>query len=339
LAKNGKIDYGEVIKAGFFGAVTGATNMAKTEVCAGVDWSAQTFLGLVGLINQGRKLLPWNSDMISQINIDGTAQLINNDANNIHQFFLDKAPNKEAFEGAEFVLDVATIADGVKSIPNIIKNLPKVSIGEVSLAGFGKKIPVVCVDGTLSMAISGDIASLTASSGIAYSKATNSSGGSGGSNFDDFDPENGTNKQKGNYSESKSADNMLNNQSLKDAGYDLESVGRDAPTGPDDKIVKGIDGLYKNKNPESNIEYVVDEAKFGKSQLGTTKDGPQMSDDWLKGRDRILKAVDGDKELAYTIKEALENGKVERVLSKVDSNGNVVTYRLNSKGEIIGIWP
>ncbi|OOM07378.1 hypothetical protein [Clostridium saccharobutylicum] len=41
---------------------------------------------------------------------------------------------------------------------------------------------------------------------------------------------------------------MLNNQSIKDAGYDLESVGREAPTSPDDKIIKGIDGLYKNKN-------------------------------------------------------------------------------------------
>ena len=37
-------------------------------------------------------------------------------------------------------------------------------------------------------------------------------------------------------------DNLINNQSLKDAGYDLKSVGREAPKGPNDKIVKGIDG-------------------------------------------------------------------------------------------------
>ncbi|WP_278337183.1 MULTISPECIES: hypothetical protein [Clostridium] len=35
----------------------------------------------------------------------------------------------------------------------------------------------------------------------------------------------------------------------------------------------------------------------------------------------------------------LDKGQVERVLSKIDNNGKVSTYRLNSKGEIIGIWP
>ncbi|WP_286674676.1 hypothetical protein [Clostridium sp. VAP51] len=35
----------------------------------------------------------------------------------------------------------------------------------------------------------------------------------------------------------------------------------------------------------------------------------------------------------------LDKGQVERVLSKIDSNGNVITYKLNSLGKIIGIWP
>lgn len=68
-----------------------------------------------------------------------------------------------------------------------------------------------------------------------------------------------------------------------------------------------------------------------------------MSDDWLlgsvTGNNRILDAVDGDEELAYKIMEALKKGQVERVLSKVDADGNVVTYRLDSQGNIIGIWP
>ena len=130
---------------------------------------------------------------------------------------------------------------------------------------------------------------------------------------------------------------------LKDAGYDLKSVGRNAPSCPDDKIVKGIDGLYENLNQNSNVEYIIDEAKFGKAQLGKTDDGKQMSDDWLlgsvTGNNRILDAVDGDEELAYKIMEALKKGQVERVLSKVDADGNVVTYRLDSQGNIIGIWP
>ena len=33
--------------------------------------------------------------------------------------------------------------------------------------------------------------------------------------------------------------------------------------------------------------------------------------------------------------EALKKGQVERVLSKVDADGNVVTYRLDSQGNIM----
>lgn len=132
----------------------------------------------------------------------------------------------------------------------------------------------------------------------------------------------------------------MNNQSLKEAGFDLKPVGKSAPSGINDKIVKGIDGLYENANAESKIKYVIDEAKFGSSQLGKTKDGRQMSNDWLNGaktrKSRILKAVDGDMKLADKIKRALERNQVERVLSQVDSTGKVKTYRLDAKGNIIG---
>ncbi|WP_156575277.1 T7SS effector LXG polymorphic toxin [Bacillus luti] len=160
---------------------------------------------------------------------------------------------------------------------------------------------------------------------------------------DNFDAKTATNKQKGNYGEIKSSDNLLNNQSLKEAGFDLKPVGKSAPSGINDKIVKGIDGLYENTNAESKIKYVIDEAKFGSSQLGKTKDGRQMSDDWLTGvkteKSRILKAVDGDKRLADKITKALERDKVERVLSKVDSSGKVKTFKIDAKGNIVGEWP
>ncbi|MFC8766652.1 T7SS effector LXG polymorphic toxin [Bacillus cereus] len=182
-----------------------------------------------------------------------------------------------------------------------------------------------------------------------YKFAKSKDGGNGkpssnkNTNVDNFDAKTATNKQKGNYGEIKSSDNLLNNQSLKDAGFDLKPVGKSTPSSIDDKIVKGIDGLYENANPNSNIKYVIDEAKFGSSQLGKTKDGPQMSNDWLNGaktrKSRILKAVDGDAKLASKITKALQDQEVERVLSKVDSSGNVKTFRIDAKGDIIGEWP
>jgi len=102
--------------------------------------------------------------------------------------------------------------------------------------------------------------------------------------FDDLDLEKATNKQKGNYGEYLADDNLINNPKLKEAGYDLERIGGKVPTSPDDKITKGIDGIYINKNPNSNIKYVIDEAKFGKAGLSAkTRDGKQMSDSWLVG--------------------------------------------------------
>ena len=164
------------------------------------------------------------------------------------------------------------------------------------------------------------------------------------SEFKNFDIKNASKKQKGNFGEYYADNNLKNNKSLKDAGYDLESVGKNAPITPNDKLQKGIDGLYKNNNVNSDIKYVVDEAKFGTSSLSKTSiDGVQMSDDWLIGKysqnDRILKAVNGDVELANDIKRAFNRGQVEKVLSRVDSQGIVTTYKLDYSGKIIGTWP
>ncbi len=72
--------------------------------------------------------------------------------------------------------------------------------------------------------------------------------------FDTFKANTATTKEKGNYGEYKSVQNLINNQILKDAGYDLKPIGRPAPTSLKDKIVKGIDGIYENQNPNSQIK-------------------------------------------------------------------------------------
>ncbi|MED2217306.1 hypothetical protein P4V91_30470, partial [Bacillus thuringiensis] len=82
---------------------------------------------------------------------------------------------------------------------------------------------------------------------------------------------------------------------------------------------------------------------FGSSQLGKTKDGREMSNDWLNGsetgKSRILKAVDGDEVIAEKNENALEDIGFERVLSKVDSSGKVKTFKIDAKGNIVGEWP
>jgi len=40
---------------------------------------------------------------------------------------------------------------------------------------------------------------------------------------------------------------------VKDKGYDLKG-GMSAMTSPNDEIVKGIDGIYSNKNPNSILD-------------------------------------------------------------------------------------
>jgi len=144
-----------------------------------------------------------------------------------------------------------------------------------------------------------------------------------------FDPLTATNKQKGNLGEMASHNNMLKNKNLK-------RLGDDAPSGLDDKIKKGIDGIYENADPPP--DFIIDEAKYGKSALNQApKDGPQMSDDWIKGSKRLEKQV-GDVK-ANAIRDALKKGNVDRVLSKVDEAGNVTTYKINADGTVGGLWP
>lgn len=69
-----------------------------------------------------------------------------------------------------------------------------------------------------------------------------------------------------------------------------------------------------------------------------------MFNEWLTGeftgKNSIMKAVVGeDIRLATKINTALETSKVERVLSRVDANENVKTYRLDKKGNKVGEWP
>ena len=124
--------------------------------------------------------------------------------------------------------------------------------------------------------------------------------------------------------------------------YTLESIGRPAPSGIDDPIVKGIDGIYKNQTPPPS--YVINETKWGSSKINQhTLDGPQMSEEWVVNRlDKL------DDETRMNLQDALESGDVDFVISKVDTSGKVSTYYATSVTDSAGqvtrvkegaLWP
>lgn len=161
----------------------------------------------------------------------------------------------------------------------------------------------------------------------------------------DFDPEVASTLQKSNAGEILADDNMRivrENVGANGNTYTLESIGRPAPGGIDDPIVKGIDGIYKNQTPPPS--YVINETKWGSSEINQeTRTGPQMSEGWVTKRLGELSMMEQVK-----IQRAIKNGDVDFVISKVDTSGNVSTYYAtsvtDSAGQVIrvkkgAVWP
>ena len=132
-----------------------------------------------------------------------------------------------------------------------------------------------------------------------------------------FDPKTATAKQKGNFGEIVSDTHLKQKHSLK-------RIGDKPPKTIDDKLRKGIDGIYENNSPPP--KYVINESKYGQGKLNpNTADGPQMSDKWIENR--LEKQLGPDK--ADEIIRAMKNGEADKVLSKVDESGNVSTFKLD----------
>ncbi|WP_289064378.1 hypothetical protein [uncultured Zobellia sp.] len=146
-----------------------------------------------------------------------------------------------------------------------------------------------------------------------------------------------TNKRKGNYGEMKMDRHLEDITEINGNPANLSRLGDDAVESLDQTIAKGIDGIYENATPPP--KFVIDEAKFNTAGLGKTKSGKQMSDDWIKSDNyKRLQDQVGPKK-AKEISRAMQNGEVEKVLSRVDKAGNVSTKQLDSAGNIIGNWP
>ncbi len=103
--------------------MTGAANIFKTELYVGINWGIQGILGMTSIVNIVAKNMPWNyANIETRMMYERVGKDINAISNYSHQFFRDKAPYKEAFDVTGFVLDIATLTSGIKSISNRSSN-------------------------------------------------------------------------------------------------------------------------------------------------------------------------------------------------------------------------
>jgi hypothetical protein len=194
-----------------------------------------------------------------------------------------------------------------KTIFNTAKETTRKTMVDVFQSGFGKGI--INLNKTAFKAFIFDIDDL----------ARLRNGGSVlklGEKIDVRLPENATKIQKGNYGE------MRMDASFESKGHNRVSIDR--VTSLDTPTHKGIDGVYFNEGPPPR--YSVAEAKYKTGRLSKLVDGtPQMSDKWI--RKRLANAVDKD-----TYRQ-IEKIGYDRVLVKVDVNGNATHYLLDDMGE------
>ncbi len=94
----------------------------------------------------------------------------------------------------------------------------------------------------------------------------------------------------------------------------------------------GIDNILKVNR--ADVDYVVVEYKFEKSNLKPTNDGMQGSDSWILGSDRILRSV-SDRTIASDVSDAVRRGRVERWVINTDRYGNVAVGLLDKNGKFI----
>ncbi len=198
LSKNGgdisKTDYGELLKAEFWGAMTGAANMFKTELYAGINCGLQIIFGGVNILATiTRDIAGAYGDTKNRAKFDEIAKEVREEAGQIRQSFRNEAPYKTAFDATEFVLNVAMLANGAKSIDNIFKGLSG-AISKVSLAEMGISFNVLCLEGVTSIVSVGEISSIAVSGLAFYNMASNS--GSGGDSNSSSDKNIDTNDER-----------------------------------------------------------------------------------------------------------------------------------------------
>jgi hypothetical protein len=123
------------------------------------------------------------------------------------------------------------------------------------------------------------------------------------------------NFRKGNFGE------MATDVDLSVKGYKPIHTNRVADI--DAPMKQGIDGVF-----EKNGEYFIVESKYhGTSKLKNTNDGPQMSDDWINGSNRLNNAVGDD------LAEKIRDKGYKRILSEITPDGKIEYKLLDINGK------
>lgn len=130
--------------------------------------------------------------------------------------------------------------------------------------------------------------------------------------------------ETGNYGE------MKTDQYLREKGY--ERISKDMVTDIDETGHQGLDGVYYN--PEGKPQYIIVDSKYGSAQLNPeTKDGKQMSDNWIDNR--LDKAVGKEKADEIRMEKLTNPDNVGSYVSHVDAEGNVKLDKLDSDANVI----
>lgn len=138
----------------------------------------------------------------------------------------------------------------------------------------------------------------------------------------DFDRSN--TKETGNYGE------MKTDQDLRSKGY--ERISEDMVTDIDENGHQGIDGIYYN--PDGKPQYIIVDAKYGSAQLNPdTKDGKQMSENWIDKR--LDQSVGKEKADEIRLEKLLNSDNVGTYVAHVDENGNVRYDKLDNRANVV----
>lgn len=138
----------------------------------------------------------------------------------------------------------------------------------------------------------------------------------------EFDKKN--TRETGNYGE------MKTDQKLRELGY--ERISSDMVTDIDESGHQGLDGVYYN--PNGKPKYIIVDSKYGSAQLNPeTKDGKQMSENWIDKR--LDQAVGKEKADEIRMEKMKDPDSVGSYVSHVDSEGNVKFDKLDNNANVV----